>query len=183
MAEFDASLPAAAETVLTFLESVGRRSEAEFYLRLFHKWPKESFGLIAPGKTVLSHALGSLVEQLRFLSELGLYAPIVIGLFDGGNERSQERLIRRLPVAGLQPKAHLFTELDLAQRLVDELNAEQVPVIAFHDTTSVEQRFAALGQLAEKLDSRKLVLLRRNGGLGAAGTARRARASPSRRWW
>ena len=43
---------AAAEAVLTFLESVGRRSEAEFYLRLFLKLPPESFGIIAPGEAL-----------------------------------------------------------------------------------------------------------------------------------
>jgi hypothetical protein len=73
---------AAADAVLTFLESVGRRSEAEFYLRLFLKLPPESFGIIAPGGTVIRYALGSLVEQLKFLADLGLHAPVVLGLYD-----------------------------------------------------------------------------------------------------
>src|SRR5215813_14046471 len=59
--------PDAAGVVLTFLESVGRRSEAEFYLKLFRELPKESFAIIAAEAAVLRYAAGSLVEQLRFL--------------------------------------------------------------------------------------------------------------------
>jgi hypothetical protein len=33
--------------VLRFLESVGRRAEAEFYVQLFRSEPKEQFGAIA----------------------------------------------------------------------------------------------------------------------------------------
>ena len=44
-----ANSPDAAGVVLTFLESVGRRSEAELYLKLFRELPKESFAIIAPG--------------------------------------------------------------------------------------------------------------------------------------
>ena len=57
---------------MTFLESVGRRSESELYLRLFRELPKESFAIIAVESAVVRYAAGSLVEQLRFLRELGL---------------------------------------------------------------------------------------------------------------
>ena len=74
-----------ADVVLTFLESVGRRAEAELYLRLFRQLPKESFALIAPGAQVLRDGAGALVEQIRFLADLDLYAPLVVGLFDFGS--------------------------------------------------------------------------------------------------
>ncbi len=77
--------------MLTFLESVGRRSEAEFYLRMFHGLPKESFAVIVPGGPVVRSALGSIVEQLRFLADLGLYATVVLGLFDSRYRRDQLR--------------------------------------------------------------------------------------------
>ena len=53
----DTPLPATAEAVLTFLESVGRRSEAEFYLRLFRKIPKESFAIVAAEAPVVRRRL------------------------------------------------------------------------------------------------------------------------------
>ena len=81
--------------MLTFLESVGRRSEAEFYLRMFHQLPKESFAIIVPGGPVVRYALGSIVEQLRFLADLGLYATVVLGLFDPEQGGEAARAIDR----------------------------------------------------------------------------------------
>jgi acetylglutamate kinase len=154
--------------VLTFLESVGRRSEAEFYLRLFLKLPKESFGIIAPGATVIRSALGSLVEQLKFLADLGLYAPVVLGLFDPERgAQSSERLVKRLPPTGMEPCPHVMGEANLAEQLRAELRAERLPVVHFRvvEGQTVENRLNELGVLAKALDTRKFVLLRRRGGL------------------
>jgi acetylglutamate kinase len=159
---------AAAEAVLTFLESVGRRSEAEFYLRLFLKLPKESFGIIAPGATVVRYALGSLVEQLKFLADLGLYAPVVLGLYDPERgASSSERLVKRLPPAGMEPCPHEMGEAGLAETLRAELRADRLPVVHFRpiEGQGIEDRLNELGALAKTLDTRKFVLLRRRGGL------------------
>lgn len=162
----------AAEVVLTFLESVGRRSEAELYLRLFRKLPKESFAVIAPGGPVVRQALGSLLEQLRFLGDLGLFAPLVLGLFDPETApASSERLFKRLPSAGLEACAHSMDEPELAERVREELRAERVPVIHFvpREGSSVGQRVTELGALTRALDTRKVVLLRRRGGIAPRG--------------
>lgn len=154
--------------MLTFLESVGRRSEAEFYLRLFLKLPKESFGIIAPGAAVIRYALGSLVEQLKFLADLGLNAPIVLGLYDPERAASSsERLVKRLPPAGMDPCPHEMGEPDLAQRLREELRADRLPVVHFRaiEGQTIDDRLSELGALAKNLDTRKFVLLRRRGGL------------------
>ena len=154
--------------MLTFLESVGRRSEAEFYLRLFLKLPPESFGIIAPGATVIRYALGSLVEQLKFLADLGLHAPVVLGLYDPEQgASSSERLVKRLQLAGMEAYPHEMGELDLAETLRLELRADRLPVVHFRALAgqTIEDRLNELGQLAKALDTRKFVLLRRRGGL------------------
>ena len=154
--------------MLTFLESVGRRSEAEFYLRLFLKLPKESFGIIAPGATVIRYALGSLVEQLKFLADLGLYAPVVLGLYDPERgASSSERLVKRLPPADMEPCPHEMGEAGLAETLRAELRADRLPVVHFRaiEGQGIEDRLNELGALAKALDTRKFVLLRRRGGL------------------
>ena len=159
---------AAAEAVLTFLESVGRRSEAEFYLRLFLRLPPESFGIIAPGATVIRYALGSLVEQLKFLADLGLYAPVVLGLYDPERgASSSERLVKRCPAAGMEACPHEMGEAGLAQMLRDELRADRLPVVHFPavEGQTIDDRLNELGALAKELDTRKFVLLRRRGGL------------------
>lgn len=154
--------------MLTFLESVGRRSEAEFYLRLFLKLPAESFGIIAPGATVIRSGLGALVEQLKFLSDLGLHAPVVLGLYDPERgAQSSERLAKRLPAAGMIPVAHEMGEPDLIEKLRSELRAERLPIVHFRPSAgqSTEDRLNELGVIAKELDTRKFVLLRRRGGL------------------
>jgi hypothetical protein len=159
---------AAAEAVLTFLESVGRRSEAEFYLRLFLKLPPESFGIIAPGATVIRYALGSLVEQLKFLADLGLHAPVVLGLYDPEQgASSSERLIKRLQLAGMDAYSHEMGEVGLAEKLRAELRADRLPVVHFAASVgqTIDDRLNELGALAKELDTRKFVLLRRRGGL------------------
>ena len=159
---------AAAEAVLTFLESVGRRSEAEFYLRLFLKLSPESFGIIAPGATVIRYALGSLVEQLKFLADLGLHAPVVLGLYDPERGASSaERLVKRLQPAGMDPYPHEMGEADLAEKLRAELRGDRLPVVHFRavEGQTIDDRLNELGALAKALDTRKFVLLRRRGGL------------------
>ena len=153
--------------MLTFLESVGRRSEAEFYLRLFLKLPPESFGIIAPGATVIRYALGSLVEQLKFLGDLGLHAPVVLGLYDPEQgASSSERLLKRLQLAGMDAFSREMGEVGLAEHLRGELRADRLPVLHFRalEGQSIEERLDQLGQLAKELDTRKFVLLRRRGG-------------------
>lgn len=161
-----------ADVVLTFLESVGRRAEAELYLRLFRQLPKESFALIAPGAQVLRDGTGALVEQIRFLADLDLFAPIVLGLFDSSSMAiPAERVARRVAAAGLIPYLHTMDEPELGQRLRDELRAERIPIVYFPpvEGQTVDQRTVALGMLARDLDTRKIVLLRRRGGLSARG--------------
>lgn len=153
--------------MLTFLESVGRRSEAEFYLRMFHGLSKESFAVIVPGGPVVRSALGSIVEQLRFLADLGLYTTVVLGLFDPETgATSSERLIKRLPAAALSPTPHEMSEPGLVESVREELRRERIPVLHFRkvEGETLEQRLSQLGELAQHLGTRKLALLRRRGG-------------------
>ena len=161
-------LPPAAEAVLTFLESVGRRSEAELYVRLFRQLPRQSFALVALDAPVVRHALGSVLEQLRFLADLGLVAPVVVGAFyPESSERGAEQLVEHLPSVGLSPRVHDVPQVALAERLSEELQADQVPVLRFlpGHCPLAQDRFQYIGELAGQLRSRKVVLLRREGSL------------------
>ncbi|HEU5072894.1 MAG TPA: hypothetical protein VFU02_01950, partial [Polyangiaceae bacterium] len=112
-------LSAAAETVLTFLESVGRRSEAEFYLGLFRKLPKESFAIVVVGEAALSSLQGSVVEQLRFLADLDLRVAIVLGTWShGDSEEAAETMAVSLMRRALTPAHFLLDQPGLGQALV-----------------------------------------------------------------
>jgi hypothetical protein len=176
--------PDAAGVVLTFLESVGRRSEAELYLKLFRDLPKESFAIIAAEGAVLRYAAGSVVEQLRFLHELGLMAPVVVGLFEqGGAEKAATRLAKR--AADMGAVVIDARDPELSARVGQELRDENLPIVCFGSPSeggadgSPADRFEHVGRLAGELGTRKLVVLRRKGSLrrlaraNAAGSERR----------
>src|SRR5215471_12748832 len=79
--------PEGAETsdaILRFLDSIGRRSEAEFYLALFRAESKESFATLAVESAVLRHAFEAVLLDLRFLHGLGLVPVVVLGLWNPG---------------------------------------------------------------------------------------------------
>jgi hypothetical protein len=162
--------PDAAGVVLTFLESVGRRSEAEFYVKLFRELPKESFAIIAAEAAVIRYAAGSLVEQLRFLRELGLFAPVVVGLFEpAAAEKAASRLAKRS--ADMGAVVENAAGPDLAERVRAELGAENLPILCLAGAAgeTTRERFDSLGRLAGELGTRKIVVLRRRGGLGRQG--------------
>src|SRR5262249_16822119 len=87
-----------ADTILRFLEGLGRRSEAEFYLGLFRAASKESFATLVVESAVLRQALEAVVLDLRFLAGLGLTPVVVLGLYapGAGALEHAERLRRRL---------------------------------------------------------------------------------------
>src|SRR5262249_43546577 len=157
--------PAApADVVLTFLESLGRRSEAELYLKLFRRLPKESFAIIAPGGTVVRYAMGSLVEQLKFLADLDLLAPVLLGLYDPDSVAPRsERLVKRLPSVGLEPCPHAADEPELGAKMREEIKAGRLPIVHFTplENQGLEERLACVAELVKTLETRKFVLLRR----------------------
>jgi acetylglutamate kinase len=174
--------PDAAGVVLTFLESVGRRSEAELYLKLFRELPKESFAIIVAEAAVLRYAVGSLVEQLRFLRELGLFAPVAVGVFEPQSaEKAAARLTKRC--ADMGAVIEEARDAELAKQVKEELAAENLPVLSFAGTEeeTTAHRFERLARLAGDLGTRKVVILRRRGGLRRLGRDRTANPDWERR--
>jgi GNAT superfamily N-acetyltransferase len=162
------SLSVAAEAVLTFLESVGRRSEAELYLRLFRQAPMESFAIVATDAPVIRHGLGSLLEHLRFLADLGLVSPVVVGASSPDTSlRGASQLASQLPRVGLGSSLHEMTARGLSQVVRSELLAERVPLLWFVPERSggARERYAQLGELGRDLKTRKVVVLRQRGSL------------------
>jgi acetylglutamate kinase len=166
--------PDPAQVVLTFLESIGQRSDAELYLGLFRRLPKESFALVVADSQVAAAASGSLVEQLRFLAELGLFAPVVLGAFRQAKGHAEaRRLSQQLPLAGLKSSVHSAEEPDLPDALRQELRQEVIPLVYFNSASDndLSTRLQRVGRLASSLDSRKLVILRPQGGLRPKASA------------
>ncbi len=162
-------LPATAEAVLTFLDSVGRRSEAELYLRLFRELPPESFAVIAVESVPISAQGASIAEQLRFLADLRLFAPIVIGLFDPARSRAlADRFTRRLGSVKLEANIYPMSARGVAELVRTDLRSGIIPILVFdEDAEQAIDRYHAVGNLAAALASRKIVVVRQHGALGA----------------
>ncbi|MEO6950697.1 MAG: hypothetical protein ABI321_02710 [Polyangia bacterium] len=167
------------DAVLRFLESLGRRSEADFYLSLFRAEPKERFAAISVDANVARHATEAVTLDLRFLATLGLFPVVLLGLFD--SKEAQEhatRIKRRLDSAGV---ASVILESDgqeLAQAAIQATRAEKIPIITMVREmpegplthVHIEERFARLAALLTALQTRKLIFLHRPGGLRQGGT-------------
>ena len=162
-----------ADVVLRFLESVGRRSEAEFYISLFRSEPKEQFAAISVDANVARHATEAVVLDLRFLAALGLAPIVVLGLLSPADSDEQSaRIRRRLERAGvLAQRIPPGDPEALAAACTQLANAGTLPIVAFgsSDGATTEERFARLGALLSALQTRKLIFLHRPGGLRQRG--------------
>jgi hypothetical protein len=165
-----------ADVVLRFLESLGRRSDAEFYLALFRAEPKERFAAIAVDANVARHATEAVTLDLRFLAALGLTPVVVLGLLDGKEAGEHgARIKRRMDKAGV-PSAILTSDGEaLAAEALQTARSGVLPIVPFGpaegplSAAQIEERFGRLASLLGALRTRKLIFLHRPGGLRRAG--------------
>jgi len=156
------------DAILRFLESVGHRSEAEFYLALFRAEKKESFANLAIGAGVLRDAAEAVVLDLRFLSGLGLTPVVSLGLTSAGKAGAEqaERLMRRLERAAVPCSVSSADEPSLVQTITEQARNGVIPIVAFTgDANDEAARWDALGALSDGLKTRKLIFVSRRGGL------------------
>lgn len=161
-----------ADVVLRFLESVGRRSEAEFYINLFRAEPKEQFAAIGVDANVARHATEAVVLHLRFLAALGLAPMVVLGHFEPTDALEHgARIQRRLGRAGVPAELIAASDVSLVERCTQVARAGTLPIVTFGQTegASTEERFARLGSLLGALQTRKFLFLHRPGGLRRDG--------------
>ncbi|HEY3593010.1 MAG TPA: hypothetical protein VGL13_04030, partial [Polyangiaceae bacterium] len=159
----------ASETIFRFLESVGRRSEAEFYLALFRAEKKESFANLVIGASVLKDVSEAVVLDLRLLRGLGLLSVVTVGFNSAGSAAAEqaERLHRRLEKSDVPAQVHAMDEPDVAAKVTAAARAGEIPIVAFTtgDAANLAGRWGALGDLSLGLETRKLIFLARRGGL------------------
>lgn len=159
-------VPSPSQFVLTFLESVGRRQEAEYYLKLFRELPKASFAAIVTESQLLESTPSMVVEPLRFLSRLGLFPVLTTGLFDDATSPPRlEALLAELRDRGVNADAATQDEPNWLNDVRNRLEAGSAAVVHLN-ATSEESRYEGLGRLLTTLGTRKLAILRARGGLG-----------------
>jgi acetylglutamate kinase len=165
-----------ADVVLRFLESVGRRSDAEFYLALFRAEPKERFAAISVDANVARHATEAVTLDLRFLAALGLTPVVVLGLLDSMEAAEHGfRIRRRLERSAVPAEVITGDDPDLSARVASATRAGTIPIVPLGPAAGaltaaqIDERFGRLGALLAALRTHKLIFLHRPGGLHQRG--------------
>lgn len=157
----------AANLVLKFLGSIGRPSEAEFYLNLFLKDSAERFAVIVMEPGVLRGALDAVLVDLRVLSGLGLCPVVVVNAGTPSHNIRWTRAVEQ----GLTENGVRCTLTSLADtleprvpELIDTLRQGVLPIVS-----QPKNELEWLGTLVKNLASRKVLFLRRRGALERNG--------------
>lgn len=157
------------DAILRFMESIGHRSEAEFYLALFRAEKKESFANLVIEASVLRDATEAVVLDLRFLAGLGLTPVVSLGLTSAGKAGAEqaERLMRRLERAAVPCSVSAADEPSLVRTITEHARSGVIPIVAFTngDANDEAARWDALGELSDGLKTKKLIFVSRRGGL------------------
>lgn len=162
-----------ADVVLRFLESVGRRAEAEFYVQLFRSEPKEQFAALSVDSNVARFATEAVVLHLRFLNGLGLCPVVVLGLFEPIDALEHAAKIRRRLLRE-NVTAELVSPDDadaLHAQCIELMRTGIIPIVALGTAQGATpaERVVRLGALLSALHTRKLLFLHRPGGLQQKG--------------
>jgi acetylglutamate kinase len=155
------------DAILRFLDSVGRVSDGQFYLGLFHSLPRESFAVLAVDAEVVHEALDALVLDLRYLTQLDLYPVLVFGLPDGeGAEADADATAKALEASGVSA-ARIGTEGAVPAELLRSAILEgKLPLVALGGRRDIDARFDLLAGVLRELKTRKLIFVRSDGRLG-----------------
>jgi hypothetical protein len=157
--------PKLSEGLLRFLGSLGQRSEAELYLRIFQSLSRTEFALLVPDSEVLRDRAGTLAEQLRFLRELDLYPTIVLDALDATDDGAAAHLYAALLDVGLEAvEYHAAEGVSFTEAAEVPLTEDQLLVVRLAHPSD-----DSLVELAAALLPHKTLFLRGAGGLGPHG--------------
>jgi acetylglutamate kinase len=166
------------EIIQRFLESVGQKADVDLYLKLFRAQRKESFAILAAGAQIVKSALDPVHFDLRILTGLGLVPSVVLGLFEPKDADRQAQRVQDWLVEDAVPARIVPTGADLAADTIESVRATigkgEIPLVTLEGTreATIDKRFRLLAQLAQELETRKVVFLSRRAGLEPQGGGR-----------
>ena len=155
--------------VLRFLESVGRRAEADFYLQLFRSAAPERFACIAVDSALLAAAGDAVALDLALLRGLGLFPVVLVGTLTPDLRGIQAaRLQRALARQGV---AAAVLPTPAAAPVLATAAAGKLAIVSMRagQGTSLADRLEHLSRLALGLRTRKVVVLDPRGALRPGG--------------
>lgn len=143
--------------------SLGQRSEAELYLRIFRQLPPEEFALLVPTLAVVRERAGTFAEQIRFLRDLDLSPTVVLDALDDPDDGAAAHFysaLMEVDLEGVEMRIDASTTLEKRTFQID-LEENQILVLRL-----AQGEGARLTELASVLVPYKTLFLRDAGGLG-----------------
>ena len=159
------------EIIQRFLESVGQKADVELYLKLFRAQRKESFAILAAGAQIVKSALDPVHFDLRILTGLGLCPSVILGLFEPKDADRQAQRVQDWLVEDAVPARIVSTSVEMNEGTIDAvrtaIGAGEIPLVTLEGAreATIDKRFRLLAQLAQALETRKVVFLSRRAGL------------------
>lgn len=150
------------ELVLRFMDSVGHKRDAETYLKIFTAQKPESFAIIVLDEEVITEDLDAVIFDLRYLIKLSLFPVVLL--------HASADTLRKLEVESYFQKAKLAVSL-LSSELtpLEKLEFIQSRVkrntLALIPVDTDENIFSEVGKLAGTLKTKKIIFLKRAGGI------------------
>ena len=163
------------EIIQRFLESVGQKADVDLYLKLFRAQRKESFAILAAGAQIVKSALDPVHFDLRILTGLGLVPSVVLGLFEPKDADRQAQRVQDWLVEDAVPARIVPTGAELGAETIETIRAAigagEIPLITLEGAreATIDKRFRQLAELAQALETRKVVFLSRRAGLEPSG--------------
>lgn len=150
------------ENVLRFLDSLGHRQDAEGYLKIFTAQKPESFAIVVLDEDVVRDDLNPVIFDLRYLVRMGLFPVVMVN--------ASSRTISAVDVEGYFEKARLpvkFLWSDTKPQELPEIveNRVQKNTLAMIHVDTDRNIFSEVGKVARILKTRKVLFLRKAGGL------------------
>lgn len=150
------------ELVLRFMDSVGHKRDAETYLKIFTSQKPESFAIVVLDEEALTEDLDAIIFDLRYLVKLSLFPVVLI--------QASDETLRKLEVESYFQKAKLSAsflsnELNPLEKLEFIQSRIKKSLLALIPIGLDENIFSEIGKLANSLKTRKIIFLKRMGGL------------------
>ncbi len=150
------------DLVLRFLNSVGHKRDADFYLDLFTSTKPESFAIIVVDEEVLRDDIDAMLFEIRYLMRLSLF-PIVLmrSTNDYLEKLDIENYFKRAKIA-LNFLSDQYNNIEKLEFIKERIKKKTLPLMLLDPDLDLASE---LVKLANVLRTGKIIFLKRQGGI------------------
>lgn len=150
------------DLVLRFLNSLGHKRDAEFYLSLFTSVKPESFALIVLDEDVLRDDMDAVLFEIRYLMRLSLYPVVLL--------RSSNDMLEKLEIENYFKKARIslnllsdnYSDDEKLEFIKQRIRDNTLPLLHLDPDLSMA---VEITKLASILRTGKIIFLKKSGGI------------------